>query len=66
MDRSERIKQVEDEVVKVVEAWPDWKKAIAYRYIYNLGIRVGDIDRLVRAGLREEEDRAKITTGVVI
>ncbi len=49
----EKLKQEEDEVRGILDKWPKWKQAIAYRYLYNLEIRISDVDRIIREGLRE-------------
>lgn len=56
----DRIKEVEDEVLKSMGSWPLWKRAVAYRYLFNLGIRICDIDRLIKLGLQDEKDKPKI------
>ena len=55
MDKAKRLKEIEDEILSVVGAWSPWKRAVTYRYLYNLGLRVNDIDRVIRLGLKEEE-----------
>lgn len=60
MDNQQRIKDVEDEVLRTVGNLPHWKQAIAYRYLFNLGIRIHDIDRLIKEGLKDEKDKPKI------
>ncbi len=55
----EMLKQAEDEVRVILDKWPKWKQAIAYRYLYNLGIRISDVDRIIREGLREKRDWQK-------
>ena len=50
----EKLKLAEDEVRGILDKWPRWKQAIAYRYLYNLDIRVSDVDRIIREGSREE------------
>ncbi len=57
MDKLKRIKEVEDEILKSMENWPHWKRAVAYRYLFNLGIRIEDVDRLIVLGLRDEENK---------
>ncbi len=52
----EELKQAEDEVRWILAKWPIWKQAIAYRYLYNLEIRISDVDRIIREGLREKRD----------
>ncbi len=52
----EKLKQAEDEILGIVDKWPKWKQAIAYRYLYNLEIRISDVDRIIREGLREKRD----------
>ncbi|MFQ5684194.1 MAG: hypothetical protein ACE5HC_13080 [Candidatus Binatia bacterium] len=47
----ERLKQAEDEVRGILDKWPKWKQAIAYRYLYNLEMRIFDVDRIIREGL---------------
>ncbi len=48
------LKQAEDEIRGILDKWPKWKQAIAYRCLYNLEIRISDVDRIIREGLREE------------
>ncbi len=55
----EMLKQAEDDVHGIINKWPNWKQAIAYRYLYNLGIRISDVDRIIREGLREKRDWQK-------
>ncbi len=55
----EMLKQAEDEVRGILDKWPKWKQAIAYRYLYNLEIRISDVDRIIREGLREKRDWQK-------
>ena len=55
----EEFKQAEDEVRGILDKWPKWKQAIAYRYLYNLEIRISDVDRIIREGLKEKRDRQK-------
>jgi hypothetical protein len=50
----EKLKLAEDEVRGILDKWPRWKQAIAYRYLYNLDIRVSDVDRIIREGSGEE------------
>ncbi len=52
----ERLKQAEDEVRGILDKWPKWKQAIAYRYLYNLEIRISDVDRIIREGIGEKRD----------
>ncbi len=55
----EMLKQAEDEIHGILDKWPKWKQAIAYRYLYNLEIRISDVDRIIREGLREKRDWQK-------
>ncbi len=55
----EMLKQAEDEIRGILDKWPKWKQAIAYRYLYNLEIRISDVDRIIREGLREKRDWQK-------
>jgi len=48
-----KLKQAEDEVRGILDKGPKWKQAIAYRYLYNLEIRISDVDRIIREGLGE-------------
>ncbi len=50
----EKLKHAEDEIRGILDKWPRWKQAIAYRYLYNLDIRVADVDRIIREGSGEE------------
>ncbi len=50
----EKLKLAEDEIRGILDKWPRWKQAIAYRYLYNLDIRVADVDRIIRERSREE------------
>ncbi len=52
----EMLKQAEDEVRGILDKWPTWKQAIAYRYLYNLELRISDVDRIIREGLEEKSD----------
>ncbi len=52
----EELKQAEDEIRGILDKWPKWKQARAYRYLYNLEIRISDVDRIIREGLREKRD----------
>ncbi len=47
----EKLKQAEDEICGIVNKWPRWKQAIAYRYLYNLELRISDVDWIIREGL---------------
>jgi len=49
-----KLKQAENEVIKVVDAWPKWTQAVAYRYLNGLGIRLDDVDRIIREGLKSD------------
>jgi hypothetical protein len=53
----EMLKQAEDEVRGILDKWPKWKQAIGYRYLYNLEIRISDVDRIIREGLEKQHDR---------
>ncbi|MCZ6622766.1 MAG: hypothetical protein O7B35_00805 [Deltaproteobacteria bacterium] len=53
------LKQAEDEIRGILDKWPKWKQAIAYRYLYNLEIRLSNVDRIIREGLREKRDWQK-------
>ena len=55
----EMLKQAEDDVRGIINKWPNWKQAIAYLYLYNLGIRISDVDRIIRERLREKHDWQK-------
>ena len=55
----EELKQAEDEILGTLDKWSKWKKAIAYRYLYNLEIRISNVDRIIREGLREKRDWQK-------
>ncbi len=55
----EELKQAEDEVRGILDKWPTWKQAIAYRYLYNMEIRISGVDRIIREGLREKRDWQK-------
>ncbi len=44
----EKLKIAEDEVRGILDKWPRWKQAIAYRYLYNLDIRLSEVDRFIR------------------
>jgi hypothetical protein len=46
-----KLKQAEDEILGIVGQWPKWKQAITYRYLYNLEIRISDVDRIIQEGL---------------
>jgi hypothetical protein len=50
----EKLKLAEDEIRGILDKWPKWKQAIAYRYLYNLDIRVADVDRIIREGSGEK------------
>ena len=47
-------KQWEDEVLKTHGNLPDWKLAIIYAYLHNRGMRMDDIEKVIREGLRKE------------
>ena len=49
-----KLKQAEDEILGIVGQWPKWKQAIAYRYLYNLEIRISDVDRIIQEVLGKE------------
>jgi len=51
-----KLKQPEDEILGILGIWPKWKQAIAYRYLYNLGIRISDVDRIIQEGLGKERE----------
>ncbi len=51
-----KLKQAEDEIHGIVGKWPKWKQAIAYRYLYNLEIRISDVDRVIQEGLGKERE----------
>jgi len=51
-----KLKQAEDEILGIVGKWPKWKQAIAYRYLYNLEIRLSDVGRIIQEGLRKERE----------
>jgi len=51
-----KLKQAEDEILGIVGKWPKWKQAIAYRYLYNLEIRISDVDRIIQEGLGKERE----------
>jgi hypothetical protein len=53
------LKQAEDEVRRILDKWPKWKQAIAYRYLYNLEIRISDVDRIIQEGLEAKRDWQK-------
>jgi len=55
----EELKQAEDEIRGILDEWPKWKQAIAYRCLYNLEIRISDVDRIIREGLREKREWQK-------
>ncbi len=52
----EKLKQAEDEILGILDKWPKWKQAIAYRYLYNLEIRISDVDRIIQEGLGKERE----------
>jgi len=51
-----KLKQAEDEILGIVDKWPKWTQAIAYRYLYNLEIRISDVDRIIQDGLGKERE----------
>jgi len=51
-----KLKQAEDEILGILVKWPKWKQAIAYRYLYNLEIRISDVDRIIQGGLGKERE----------
>jgi len=51
-----KLKQAEDEILGTLDQWPKWKQAIAYRYLYNLEIRISDVDRIIQEGLGKERE----------
>ncbi len=52
----EKLKQAEDEILGILGKWPKWKQAIAYRYLYNLEIRISDVDRIIQEGLGKKRE----------
>ncbi len=52
----QKLKQAEDEILGIVDKWPKWKQAIAYRYLYNLEIRISEVDRIIQEGLGKEHE----------
>lgn len=52
----EKLKQAENEILEILGKWPKWKQAIAYRYLYNLEIRISDVDRTIQEGLGKERE----------
>lgn len=55
----EREKHWEEQILRIIEPWPKGQKAKAYRYLFNLGFRVHDVDRMVRESLKEEAEKEK-------
>ncbi len=51
-----KLKQAGDEILWIVDKWPKWTQAIAYRYLYNLEIRISDVDRIIQDGLGKERE----------
>ncbi len=51
-----KLKQAEDEILGILGKWPKWKQAIAYRYLYNLEIRISDVARIIQEGLGKERE----------
>ena len=51
-----KLKQAEDEILGIVDKWPKWKQAIAYRYLYNLEIRISDVDRIIQEELGKKRE----------
>ena len=52
----EKLKQAEDEILGIVDKWPKWKQAIAYRYLYNLEIRISSVDRIIQEELGKKRE----------
>ena len=50
-----KLKRAEDEVIRIVDAWPQWTRAVAYRYLYNLGIRLDAVDKIIQDSLKEKD-----------
>jgi len=51
-----KLKQAEDEILGILGKWPKWKQAIAYRYLYNLEIRISDVARIIQEGVAKERE----------
>jgi hypothetical protein len=51
--RIERLKEIEDEVRLVIEHWPALKRAIAYKLLYNQGIRIAAVDGTIREEIKK-------------
>ena len=47
-------KQWEDEVLKTHGNLPDWKLAVIYTWLHSRGMRMDDIEKVIREGLRKE------------
>lgn len=51
----DKLKRLEDEVVRAIEIWPRSKQLIAYVYLNGQGIRVTNIDLAIARAIKEEE-----------
>lgn len=46
--KAEELKDAEDKVLAAIEHWPKWVRAICYRQLHALGLRMTDVDELIR------------------
>lgn len=44
----DELKDVEDKVLAALGDWPRWYKAVAFKYLYALGLRMADVDEVIR------------------
>jgi len=47
-------KQYEDAMMGLLGNLPDWKLAVIYAWLHNRGMRMDDMERIIREGLRKE------------
>ena len=44
----DELKDAEDKVQSAMGEWPTWIRAIAYKYLHNSGLRMADVEELIR------------------
>jgi len=52
-----KLTEIEDEIKREIDSWSSAKQAIGYRYLFNIGIRIHDVDRIIKEGMEKEEPR---------
>jgi len=50
----EQQRVMEDEVVKIINSWPFWAQATAYRVLYLRGIRIDNVDYIIRKEMKKD------------